>query len=155
MEDSRMVDLATLGPAHVDDVCELVISADLPGVDENDVEVTLSGDTLTIRGEKKVEHEEVTDEGRYRERRVQVLSRSIRLPFEVKDEDMMLISTTACSPSACTSRRRPCPYRRRRRCRRPCAGLRSRELRSRELAKVRSRAAEEVKTPPHYDRHRR
>jgi HSP20 family protein len=88
MEDSGMVDLATLGPAHVDDVCELVISADLPGVDENDVEVTLSGDTLTIRGEKKVEHEEVTDEGRYRERRVQVLSRSIRLPFEVKDGDI-------------------------------------------------------------------
>jgi HSP20 family protein len=69
-----------------DDVCELLITADLPGVDEKDVEVTLSGDILTIKGEKEVEREEETEEGRYRERCIQVLSRSIKLPFEVKEE---------------------------------------------------------------------
>jgi HSP20 family protein len=34
---------------------ELKICAELPGVTENDVEVTLNDDVLTIRGEKKVE----------------------------------------------------------------------------------------------------
>ena len=32
-----------------------VVSAELPGVDEKDVEVLLSGDTLTIKGEEKEE----------------------------------------------------------------------------------------------------
>jgi HSP20 family protein len=83
-----MGNLEKLGPARADDVCELLISADLEGVDRKDVEVTLSGDLLTIKAEKKMVYEEETDEGRYRERRVQVLSRSIRLPFEVNEEDI-------------------------------------------------------------------
>ena len=83
-----MVDLATLAPGHRDDVLELVITADLPGVDEKDVEVTLSGDTLTIKGEKKIEHEEKGDDGRYTERRVGSFSRSIRLPLEVQEEEI-------------------------------------------------------------------
>jgi HSP20 family molecular chaperone IbpA len=83
-----MVDLATLAPGHRDDVLELVITADLPGVDEKDVEVTLSGDTLTIKGEKKIEHEEKGDDGRYTERRVGSFSRSIRLPLEVEEEEI-------------------------------------------------------------------
>ena len=32
---------------------ELDIDAELPGFDEKDVEVTLAGDTLTIRGERQ------------------------------------------------------------------------------------------------------
>jgi HSP20 family protein len=85
---STMVDLATLGPARGDDVCELLITADLPGVDEKDVEVTVSGDILTIRGQTKVQCEEQGDEGYYRERRVELRSRSIRLPFEVTEEEI-------------------------------------------------------------------
>lgn len=34
---------------------ELVITAELPGLDEKDFEVTLAGDVLTIKGEKKSE----------------------------------------------------------------------------------------------------
>jgi HSP20 family molecular chaperone IbpA len=83
-----MVDLATLAPAHRDDVLELVITANMPGVDEKDVEVTLSGDTLTIKGEKKVEHKEQGEDGRYTERRIGSFSRSIKLPLEVKDEEI-------------------------------------------------------------------
>ena len=37
---------------------ELVVTAELPGLDEKDFEVTLAGDVLTIRGEKKAEHEQ-------------------------------------------------------------------------------------------------
>jgi HSP20 family protein len=83
-----MVDLATLAPASRDDVLELVITAELPGVDEKDVDVSVSGDTLTIKCEKQVVHEERGDEGRYTERRSGSFSRSVRLPFEVKDEEV-------------------------------------------------------------------
>ena len=37
---------------------EFTISAELPGLDEKDIEVTLEGDVLTVKGEKKEEHEE-------------------------------------------------------------------------------------------------
>src|SRR5690554_4155952 len=44
------------------DVCEtensLQVIAELPGVDEKDIDVELSEDVLTIRGEKKVDREE-------------------------------------------------------------------------------------------------
>ncbi len=36
----------------------MTVSAELPGMDEKDVEVSISGDTLTLRGEKRDEHEE-------------------------------------------------------------------------------------------------
>jgi HSP20 family protein len=82
-----MVDLGTLAPGR-DDYFELLITAQLPPVEEEDVDVTVSGDTLTIEAEKKVEHEGKGDDGRYVERRSALFSRSIRLPFEVKDEEM-------------------------------------------------------------------
>jgi HSP20 family protein len=65
---------------------ELVITAEVPGVSEKDVEVTLSGDLLTIKGEKKAEQEERDGGYSYMERRFGSFSRSVRLPFEVKDE---------------------------------------------------------------------
>lgn len=43
---------------------QFVVTAELPGLDEKDVEVTLGDDTLTISGEKKSEHE--AEEGGYR-----------------------------------------------------------------------------------------
>ena len=66
---------------------ELVVAAELPGVDEKDVEVTLEGDVLTIRGEKKHEHEEKDGERHYVERSYGSFSRSVRLPFEAGDQD--------------------------------------------------------------------
>jgi HSP20 family molecular chaperone IbpA len=71
-----MVDLKMSGPARADEVCALLITADLPGVDDKDMEVTVSGDALTIKCEKQVQHEEKGDEGVYRERK-----RSIALTF--------------------------------------------------------------------------
>src|SRR5512147_1717773 len=44
------VHLPRLDVAETDD--EVLVSADLPGVDEKDVEVTIGDHSLTIRGEK-------------------------------------------------------------------------------------------------------
>jgi HSP20 family protein len=37
---------------------EFTVKADLPGVDPKDVDISVNGDTLTVRGEKKEEKEE-------------------------------------------------------------------------------------------------
>ncbi len=67
---------------------EVVVTADLPGLDNGDFEVTLTGDMLTIRGEKKEEREHQDGETYVAERRFGRFSRSLRLPFEVKDENV-------------------------------------------------------------------
>jgi HSP20 family protein len=64
---------------------EMVITAELPGVSDKDVEVSLAGDVLTIKGEKKSEKEHNNGDSTYVERRFGSFSRSVRLPFEVKD----------------------------------------------------------------------
>jgi HSP20 family protein len=65
---------------------DMVITAELPGISEKDLEVTLAGDVLTIKGEKKAEHEQKNGDAYYMERRFGSFSRSLRLPFEAKDE---------------------------------------------------------------------
>ena len=65
---------------------EVVVTAELPGVTEKDIHVDLTGDMLTIKGEKKMEQE--SDNGRRKERRYGAFERSIQLPFEVKDADV-------------------------------------------------------------------
>lgn len=67
---------------------EMVITAEMPGLDEKDFEITVSGDLLTIKGEKKFEHEQKNGNGYHQERRYGVFSRSLRLPFDVKDEQI-------------------------------------------------------------------
>jgi HSP20 family protein len=65
---------------------EYIVAAELPGLEEKDVQVSLSHHTLTISGEKKVEKR---DKGKnfYRvERSFGTFNRSIPLPDEV-DED--------------------------------------------------------------------
>jgi HSP20 family protein len=65
---------------------ELRISAELPGMTEKDIDVSLSKDMLTISGEKKQETEENV-KGWYRmERTYGSFTRSIPLPCEV-DQD--------------------------------------------------------------------
>jgi HSP20 family protein len=67
---------------------ELVITAEIPGLDEKDFEVTLAGDLLTIKGEKKTENENRNGNAYYVERRFGSFSRSVRLPFEAGDEQV-------------------------------------------------------------------
>jgi HSP20 family protein len=64
---------------------EMVITAELPGVSDKDVDVSLVGDVLTIKGEKKSEKEPKDGDSAYVERRFGSFARSVRLPFDVKD----------------------------------------------------------------------
>lgn len=67
---------------------EIKVSAELPGLDENDIEVSLAHNVLTISGEKKEEKE---DKGKnyYRmERSYGSFRRSIPLPAEVEPDQV-------------------------------------------------------------------
>jgi HSP20 family protein len=63
-----------------------VLRADLPGLSENDVNIELEDNVLTISGERKAEHEQ-RDEGYYRvERASGSFSRSLTLPEGIDAE---------------------------------------------------------------------
>jgi len=65
---------------------EIQVTAELPGMDEKDIEVTLSGDMLTIKGEKKEEREEKERNYYFSERRFGSFQRSFRLPEGVNPD---------------------------------------------------------------------
>jgi HSP20 family protein len=65
---------------------EIVVEAELPGIDEKNVSLALQDGVLTIRGEKKHEHDEEKENYRVMERRYGSFQRSLRLPDTV-DED--------------------------------------------------------------------
>lgn len=62
------------------------VSAEVPGMEEKDVEVSLSGDTLTIKGEKRQEREEKGDNLYLSERSYGAFQRSFSLPENVDRE---------------------------------------------------------------------
>lgn len=82
--------LRAVGPSVdvEDNEKEFVVTAELPGLDDKDFEVTLAGDVLTIKGEKRSEHEDRNGGSSYVERRFGSFARSVRLPFEVADEQI-------------------------------------------------------------------
>ena len=69
-----------------DEKNDIVVKAELPGIDKDNIEVNLTDHTLTIRGEKKKE-EEVKEENYYRaERSYGSFLRTIDLPAEVRGD---------------------------------------------------------------------
>ena len=56
------------------------MTAEMPGMDEKDFELVLSEGLLTLKGEKKEEHEEHEKDYRLSERRYGAFERSFRLP---------------------------------------------------------------------------
>jgi HSP20 family protein len=63
-----------------------IFKADLPGVKESDLDITLTGDRLTISGKREVEKEEDTDRFYAYERSYGSFSRSFTLPEGVDAE---------------------------------------------------------------------
>ena len=63
----------------------ITVEAELPGVDEKDVTVTLANGVLTIKGEKKQDKEEKGESYHLTERSFGSFERSLRLPDSVDD----------------------------------------------------------------------
>ena len=66
---------------------ELVVTAALPGMKAEDVEITITGQTLTLRGEFKADEEIKREQYLYRERRFGSFNRSLQLPVRVQGDN--------------------------------------------------------------------
>ena len=65
---------------------EVVVKASLPGFKPEEVDISVMGDTLTIRGEHKEEKETKEEDYWLQERHYGSFSRSVTIPVEVKSE---------------------------------------------------------------------
>jgi HSP20 family protein len=63
----------------------ITVEAELPGVDEKDVSVTVANGMLTIKGEKKQQKEEKTENYCLAERSYGAFKRSLRPPDSIDD----------------------------------------------------------------------
>jgi len=95
----RMLPLAWMRPLHterfwgaavpqvdiIDRETELVVRAAVPGFDKDEMEITSTADTVTLRG--RAEREEKEEEGEYHrhEIRREDFLRTVRLPCQVDD----------------------------------------------------------------------
>jgi HSP20 family protein len=91
----------------------IVVEAELPGVDEKDVSVTLANGMLSIKGEKKQEKEEKGENYYLAERSFGSFERSVRLPdtideskVEAKFDKGVLRVTAAKKPEAVKAERK-------------------------------------------------
>jgi HSP20 family protein len=94
---------------------ELNIEAELPGVDEKDVEVVLSNGRLTIKGEKRHEKEEKKKDYHLVERSYGSFARTLGLPFDVDPEqvrasfDKGVLKVTVPKPAEVASKEKKIP----------------------------------------------
>jgi len=72
----------------VDTDKEIKVSAELPGMDDKDIEVTLTAETLTIKGEKKEEKEEKGKDFYRSERSYGSFLRTVPLPVSIETENV-------------------------------------------------------------------
>lgn len=69
-----------------EDEKSITVSAELPGMDEKDIDISLSKDSLTIKGEKKEETEQKGKESYCMERSYGSFSRVLPIPKDVNTE---------------------------------------------------------------------
>lgn len=62
----------------------IVVKAELPGMESKDIDVTISGDVLTIKGEKEKTEERKEEKYHFTERYRGYFERSFRLPAEIQ-----------------------------------------------------------------------
>lgn len=65
---------------------EYLVTAELPGIAEDDVNISIKNNVLTIKGEKKHETEEKSDERYYSERVYGSFQRMIRLDSDIESD---------------------------------------------------------------------
>jgi HSP20 family protein len=66
----------------------VTVQAELPGVDPNEIDVTVTGDRLTIAGEKKETVEKTNQDIFHRETRYGSFSRTVQLPASVDPQQV-------------------------------------------------------------------
>ncbi len=92
---------------------KLVVRADLPGIDPKDLEITVAGDTLTIRAKRQEQHEERARNYLHREVVYGNVERSLRLPEGVNPDEVKasyrdgVLELTAPVPKAAGARKVP------------------------------------------------
>lgn len=67
---------------------ELVLNAEVPGIDEDDIEVKIEDNTLTIQGERKLEKETKEENYHRVERSYGSFYRSFSLPHYINQENI-------------------------------------------------------------------
>lgn len=71
---------------------EICVTAELPGLTEGDVDVSVVGNRLTIKGEKKSESDERSDDEGRQYHRIERMSgafqRTVALPFDIEADDV-------------------------------------------------------------------
>jgi HSP20 family protein len=70
----------------LDTADKVTVKVEVPGMDAKNIEISLSGDVLTIKGEKKTERDEKGENFFLAERSYGSFYRSLRLPVEVKED---------------------------------------------------------------------
>jgi HSP20 family protein len=91
---------------------EYRVSAELPGLEAKDVELSVSDDMLTIRGEKRETKEQATGTYVFAERRFGAFQRALRLPPGVDQEkvsasfDKGVLTVTLPKTAAAAERQR-------------------------------------------------
>jgi len=65
---------------------EVVIKATLPGIKPDGVDISITGDTLTINGETRVEEELKREDYIYKERRYGSFNRTLALPSSLQTD---------------------------------------------------------------------
>lgn len=66
---------------------EYVLKADLPGLQKGDVQISLNGDVLCIKGERKSEEKKEDEKSHWRERSYGYFERSFRAPADLIDSE--------------------------------------------------------------------
>jgi HSP20 family protein len=67
---------------------EYVVTAELPGIDSKELDVTYTDGLLTVKGEKKQEKEDKGENYHRVERQYGAFQRSFRIPGEVKNDNI-------------------------------------------------------------------
>jgi HSP20 family protein len=72
---------------------DVQLTVELPGVEEKDIEVTMAGDQITIKGEKKTESQDSTDEGGRIFHRVErthgAFQRTLTVPYQIDPDQVV------------------------------------------------------------------